>query len=134
MHLFLTTYLRHHTANLHSILSALLNSLVSNWHFYTSLYFLWVFMSLWGFPLIIKVLLKKSLCWTFQVHFMKNLKLFSSDGRVNAISQYQKVSTIFNTKGISSWTYEKGGMLTKYVHSHMKCVVELDTAAKPMLY
>ena len=41
--------------------SNLLSSLVSNRHLYISLYSVWVFTSLWGFPLVIKVLLKKRL-------------------------------------------------------------------------
>ena len=52
------TYI-HHITNLHSLLWVLLSSFLSNWHLYTSLYSLWVFTSFWGFPLVIKVWLKK---------------------------------------------------------------------------
>ena len=53
--------LENQIANVHSLLWVFLSSLVSNSQLYISLYSLRVFTSLWGFPLVIKVLLENKL-------------------------------------------------------------------------
>ena len=61
----------------------LLSSLVSNRHLYISLYSLWVFTSVWGFRLVIKVLLNNSgtLHWKI-VHGLFNALLLIPFGSI----------------------------------------------------